>query len=371
MSLNVDVIRGDEKAVFTLRSLYSSFGFKQFRMSKFEEYDLYVKNKDFLISNEAITFTDGSGKLLALKPDVTLSIIKNSKDCGNKIQKLYYDENVYRTTKGNKEFREIMQTGLECIGNIGVYEVSEVLLLALKSLEDITDDYILDISYMDIILSVLSDAGLDSLQNQKILKAIGEKNTDEIKKLCKESGIDDDRIVSLVTINGKFDVVLEKLEKLCVTYNEKAHLATFKKILAFLCESGYADKINIDFSIVNNMSYYNGVVFQGYVNNIPSSILSGGQYDNLMLKMGRKDKGIGFAVYLDLLQRYNEADKQFDVDYILIKSENDDISVISNALNDLKKNGNTVLVQNEIPDNVKYQKAFKITETGVQEIWNK
>lgn len=366
-----DVIRGDEKAVFSFRSLYSSFGFKQFRMSKFEEYDLYVKNKDFLVSNEVITFTDGSGKLLALKPDVTLSIIKNSKDCGNKIQKVYYDENVYRTTKGNKEFREIMQTGLECIGNIGIYEVSEVLLLALKSLESITNDFVLDISYMDIILSVLSDAGLDNTQNQKILKAIGEKNTDEIKKLCAEASIDSDRIVSLVTINGKFSSVIEKLEKLCVTYNEKAHLNSFKKILSFICSLGYEDKVNIDFSIVNNMNYYNGVVFQGYVNKIPSSILSGGQYDNLMLKMGRKDKAIGFAVYLDLLQRYNEIEKIFDVDCVLLKNEADDVFAISNALKKLKENYESVLVQNEIPENIKYRKAFKICGEGVTEIWNK
>ena len=368
MSLNADIIRGDEKAVFSLRSLYSSFGFKQFRMSKFEEYDLYVKNKDFLVSNEVITFTDGSGKLLALKPDVTLSIIKNSKDCGDKIQKVYYDENVYRTTKGNKEFREIMQTGLECIGNIGTYEVAEVVLLALKSLEEITDDFVLDISYMDIILSVLSDSGLDSQQTSKILKAIGEKNTDEIKKICAEKNIDADRIISLVTINGKYESVLENLEKLCVTYNEKLHLNTFKKILTFLCNSGYTDKINVDFSIVNNMNYYNGVVFQGYVNNIPSSILSGGQYDNLMLKMGRKDKAVGFAVYLDLLQRYNNTEKQFDVDYILLKKDEDDISVISKCVADLKKENTSVLVQNEIPENIKYRKAFKITEEGVKEI---
>lgn len=371
MNFASDIIRGDEKAVFSLRSLYSSFGFKQFRMSKFEEYDLYVKNKDFLVSNEVITFTDGSGKLLALKPDVTLSIIKNSKDCGNKIQKVYYDENVYRTTKGNKEFREIMQTGLECIGNIGLYEVSEVLLLALKSLESITDDFILDVSYMDIILSVLSDAGLDNTQNQRILKAIGEKNTDEIKKICSECGIDSDRIVSLVTINGKFKTVIEKLEKLCVTYNEKNHLNAFKKILNFICDAGYEDKINVDFSIVNNMSYYNGVVFQGYVNKIPSSILSGGQYDNLMLKMGRKDKAIGFAVYLDLLQRYNEIENNFDVDYILLKDEDTDVFVVANALDELKKNSESVLVQNEIPENVKYRKAFKITREGVAELWNK
>ena len=231
----------------------------------------------------------------------SISIIKNSKDSGNKIQKVYYDENVYRTTKGNKEFREIMQTGLECIGNIGVYEVAEVLLLALKSLEKITDDFILDVSYMDIILSVLSDAGLDENTNKKILNAIGEKNKDEIKKICTENGIDSDRIISLVTINGKYNSVIESLEKLCVTYSEKAHLGVFKKIVSYLCDCGYSEKINIDFSIVNNMSYYNGVVFQGYVNKIPSSILSGGQYDNLMKRMHKNAKAISLPRFIATL----------------------------------------------------------------------
>ena len=59
-------------------SVFESYGYRQFRMSKFEEYDLYVRNKDFLLSDKIITFNDTNGKLMALKPDVTLSIIKNS-----------------------------------------------------------------------------------------------------------------------------------------------------------------------------------------------------------------------------------------------------------------------------------------------------
>ena len=67
-----------ELVAFDLRSLYSSYGYTKYKMSKFEEYDLYARNKDFLISENVITFTDLSGKLMALKPDVTLSIVKNS-----------------------------------------------------------------------------------------------------------------------------------------------------------------------------------------------------------------------------------------------------------------------------------------------------
>ena len=62
--INEALLKNEELAVFRLRSLYSDFGYTQYKMSKFEEYDLYVRNKDFLISDRVITFTDTNGKLL-------------------------------------------------------------------------------------------------------------------------------------------------------------------------------------------------------------------------------------------------------------------------------------------------------------------
>jgi len=88
MELNRSVLKNEEKAIFDLRALYSLYGYSQYKMSKFEAYDLYVRNKDYLVSDNIITFTDTDGKLLALKPDVTLSIIKNGKDVPGTVQKV-------------------------------------------------------------------------------------------------------------------------------------------------------------------------------------------------------------------------------------------------------------------------------------------
>ena len=107
----IKCIKNDEEAILRFKNLYRQYGYKQYKMSKFEEYDLYAENKNFLTNSNIITFTDLNGKLMALKPDVTLSIAKNVKDTDG-IQKLYYSENVYRARKGGNEFREIMQTGL-------------------------------------------------------------------------------------------------------------------------------------------------------------------------------------------------------------------------------------------------------------------
>ena len=74
------ILRNEEKAIYALRSLYGKYGYKPFKMSKFEEYEYYIQNKDFLVSDRIIAFNDTNGKLLALKPDVTLSIIKSGED---------------------------------------------------------------------------------------------------------------------------------------------------------------------------------------------------------------------------------------------------------------------------------------------------
>ena len=149
MTVNDKVLQKSEKITFALRELFVNRGFERYRMSKFEEYDLYAKNKDFLISDNVITFTEG-GRLMALKPDVTLSIVRSSKD-SDALRKVYYNENVYRVSPRSKSFQEIMQTGLECIGPIDDACVLEVVGLAKKSLGLISEDFVLTVSDLDQI----------------------------------------------------------------------------------------------------------------------------------------------------------------------------------------------------------------------------
>ena len=100
-------------------------------MSKFEEYDMYVRNKDYLVSDNIITFTDTDGKLLALKPDVTLSIAKNAQVEPGGCGRYYYVENVYRPSQESHTFQEISQMGLECIGLVDDAVTAQAVSLAL------------------------------------------------------------------------------------------------------------------------------------------------------------------------------------------------------------------------------------------------
>lgn len=311
MNFNYDVLDSTEKIIFALRSLYMEYGYTQYRMGKFEEYDLYSKNKDFLVSDSVITFTDTNGKLMALKPDVTLSIIKNNKDNPDSIQKLCYNENVYRVSKGTNTFKEIMQTGLECIGNINEKCVGEVLLLAAKSLETVSDDFVLEVSNLSILSSFIESVSESYSVKQSLIKCVGEKNMHGILKICKENGISEENAQSLkklVSTYGAPEKVLPELKEICNGKNIDEEITLLENTLKVFSDTDSYKKIQIDFSAVGDMNYYNGIIFKGFVAGVPESVLSGGQYDKLMKKMGKKSKAAGFAVYIDLLERIGGAD---------------------------------------------------------------
>jgi ATP phosphoribosyltransferase regulatory subunit len=213
--MNDLLLKNEEKAVFALRQLYETYGYGQYKMSKFEEYDLYVRNKDFLISDSVITFTDTNGRLMALKPDVTLSIVKNSRD-SHGVQKVYYNEHVYRVSKGTHAFREIMQTGLECIGDVDDYCLYEVVMLAAESLRCISPEWVLDISHLGVLSAVLDTLAISAAVKEDMLRCIGEKNAHELMGLCAANGVGEEPAALLARLLGLYgipDEVLPELRK--------------------------------------------------------------------------------------------------------------------------------------------------------------
>lgn len=360
--MDESILKAEEKAVFELRSLYVKYGYQPYKMSKFEEYDLYARNKDFLVSDGIITFTDTTGKLMALKPDVTLSILKNSKDVPHCTQRVYYNENVYRISGETHLYKEIMQTGLECVGIIDFYNTLEVLQLAAESLAMLSSHYVLDISHMGLLNALLTRANAGETFNETITSCIDEKNPHEIKRICDNYHVSEElseKLIHFTKIYGERHQVLSELQDFCDTEDMKTALDELQKISDVLDKTPYSDHIRFDFSLVNDMKYYNGIVFQGFIEKIPEVVLSGGQYDRLLKRMGRESGGIGFALYLDLLDYLHQDPREYDVDAVVLYDETADPVALEKAVGVLRKNGETVSVQREVPGHLSCRKLLR------------
>ena len=306
------VLDSRERIGLLLRSLYAGYGYNRYRMGKFEEYDLYSRNKDFLFSETVITFTDPNGRLMALKPDVTLSIVKNTRDVPGVLQKMYYQENVYRVASAEDGFREMTQVGLECMGDVNPACVSEVLKLAAESLQICSGDYVLEISHLDLLSTFVDAIAADEKMREELLQCVVEKNLHGIRQVCLKNGKPEsasEPLRQLVSLYGPPKNVMTKIRKLAEENGAAEYAEELGRAAAAFAGSEAEDRIRIDFSASGDVKYYNGIAFKGFISGIPDSVLSGGQYDRLMRRMGRRDRAVGFAVFLNMLERLAEGER--------------------------------------------------------------
>lgn len=329
-----------------LRTLYASYGYLPYKVSKFEEYDLYVQNKKFLPGDQILTFSDVDGKLMALKPDVTLSIVKNTAG-SERTGKVFYTETVYRVPRNACGFQEIMQTGLECIGRVDTYAMGEVLMLAARSLEMIGEEYVLDVSDIGVLSGILAGEPLDDEARARILAAVGEKNSHGLAAACAELSVlpETERLLTaLLSVYGPLEEKLREVEALGLPEACEGALDELRAVAGLMRVYGISG-VNLDFSVVNDMDYYNGLIFKGFVDGIPSGVLAGGRYDNLLARMGRSGEAIGFAVYLDQLERFLEPKPAYDVDTLVLYDEGTDPEAMTQTVESLKKDAPSLRAQ--------------------------
>ena len=304
MGFDLSDLQPKERASFALRALYEAAGCRKYHMGRFEEYGLYQENRSFLSSEQVITFTDLDGRLLALKPDVTLSIAKTAQPAPGETLKYYYHENVYRPSVESHTFKEIAQMGLEMLGAVGEAQVQQAVGLAAKSLEQLGTAWVLELSHMGYLFGLLDALAVPETARPALLDLLREKNAHELRAAAKAAGLDDagaDTLCALLTLCGGCEETLARAEAFCKNDRMRAAAAELRALTRSLSAGG--GSVRLDLSLAGEMEYYNGLVFQGYLQGLPRPLLKGGRYDLLMQKFTPGADAIGFAVYLDELDR--------------------------------------------------------------------
>ena len=72
--------------------------------------------------------------------------------------------------------------------------------------------------------------------------------------------------------------------------------------------------------------------------------------------MGRGSRAIGFAVYLDLLEGLDCNGEEFDVDTVLLCDAKASPALIAERVRELTESGESVSVQKELPEGLRYRR---------------
>ena len=331
-----------------IRKMYDLYGYKRISLPSFEEYDLYNENKDFIDRN-ILTVMSPNGKLLALRPDITLSVAKKiSKDQSLKYSKIYYQENTYNLTKYTG-YEEDEQLGIELIGKESVFLDFEIVDLAVKSLDIINEKSLIVLSHAGFISSIFDNLNLEYEVKEEIFDCINKKNSHDIKKILENNKFISENVKELIykipELSGNLDDITKELSKYRINDNIKKILLELKQLNNLLLKFHKKSKIVFDFSVIKNLNYYNGIILQGYIEGFPNVILTGGRYDRLFEKFGVDTGAVGFAILTDSLKGYYKDEDKNDFE-ILIAYDDSNFEKLVEFVNDFQEKGLRVRTEN-------------------------
>lgn len=366
----IQTLRKSEQVIQTLRSLYEAYGYRMFRMSKFEAYDFYTTNRDFLAEGPIITFSDTDGKLLALKPDITLSIVKDTRATFAQPEKVYYHESVYRVSRDVRAYKEIQQLGLEYIGAVTPYVNAELVLLAAKSLRVIGEGFALDVSHMGFLTGLMESFTAPRADKERIQACIGKKSVHELKGILSALDVPAavaNGLVTLTGLSGGMEDVLEQARALVVNDTMHAAYKELKLLSDTLAGSPLMKSLTLDFSIINDVKYYNGLLMRGYVDGVPRAVLSGGRYDPLLTRMGKRGlQAIGFAIGCDEVERYLKEAPARRYDTVVLYDDRSDYGVLTRLVETLADRGQRVYAAENPPEGT-YETCIRVVGKETRE----
>ena len=291
------------------RKVFSGYGYKMVQTPTFEYFDVYqtaTPNK----AESMFKFFDVNGRMLALRPDFTTSIARlaATKSLGEETPlRLSYSGSTFRNDEAFSQARqrEFSQVGIELIGENSVHADAEVIRVVIETLVAAgMKQFQIDIGQVGYFMALAKQADLSTEQADELRSFINDKDFVAIDKFLATLDIPKNLKVifaSMPTQFGAVSVISDAMIQEGIGTEAKVALENLKQVYDILKAQDFEKYISIDLGMVPHLDYYTGMIFKGFTYGIGFPICSGGRYDTLMEKFGRKLPATGAAIGVERL----------------------------------------------------------------------
>lgn len=322
---------------FEIAKLYGYSGISTPILEAIEIFDRTLGESSDVISKEMYSFQDRKGRLLALRPEFTASIIRAY--ISNNLQqntplKLFSSGPVFRYDRPQEgRQRQFHQINAEYIGAKGAFSDAEIIRLATHILNKLE---ILE----EVTLELNSLGCSESRENYEIAlknyftKYINDLSEDSKKRLDKNP-------LRILDSKDQKDKEISLNAPVISDYYTRYSAEYFSEVQKFLEQLNV--KYTINTRLARGLDYYCHTAFEFTTKKLgaQSTVLAGGRYDKLAGLMGGKDvESVGFAAGIEriaLMKDFKQNLKQ-DRPIILIPIGQEELSYSIKILNLLRNN---------------------------------
>lgn len=292
-----------------MTELFKSRGFNEVITPSIEFYDVFDGTANAMPQEIMYKLIDNKGRILVLRPDNTLPVVRVASTKLKGFQpplRLFYNQNVFRVSPAHSGRRdEIPQCGVELLGVGGIKADLEVIITAIEALKSVTDNFRFEIGHVGFFKTIINELNAADEEKEQIRKYIEAKNYPALAKILEESSLPDTYILALIELPRLFggEEVFKRAFEIAPNTAAADTIRYLQSIYDLLCSMGYKDNIMVDLGLVQQIDYYTGVAFRGYIQGSGEQVLSGGRYDGLSDMFGAEMPATGFAVNTEAVAR--------------------------------------------------------------------
>lgn len=277
-------------------------GFSIIEPKVLQDYDDFILSGLIKDSSKTVKVLGGDSKVYILRPDITTNILSQifSKWEGEPPLKVYYNSKIYINGPRGKILQNY-QMGVESLGDEVFKADREIIEMAISVMSSLGEPYILEIGSSKFLDSLFREIDLEISDEREIRNLIAKKNYHELKLKLKFLKLEDTILDNLFEMQGNLEEVIEKTKSYKMNKDMRSALESLDHLRKFFSGKDINHKIKVDLSMVQDLDYYDGIIFRGYCLSVPTKILSGGRYDKSTAKYGTKVPAIGFMIDMDLV----------------------------------------------------------------------
>jgi len=299
---------------------------------------LFERKSGEEISAQIYNFEDKSGRKIALRPEITPSmvrIVSGNREAFPAQGKVYSIGQCFRYERaslGRK--REHFQWNIDIIGETRVVAEAYLLKTAIRALNTLgfsADDFKIHVNNRALVSAFLAGLGMDTEKSLAVMGVMDKKDKvspEDFKAMLSEVGATDEQITSVCRFMTAKD--LTEIESFVA--GDSPAMAEMKLFLSYCRALSISDYVMVDTGIVRGLAYYTGIVFEAFDTNRKfRAIFGGGRYDNLFERLTGKASaavGLGFGdVVIEELYKDKNGVQASDVAVdVLIGAYSDEIT---------------------------------------------
>lgn len=296
-----------ERLVRRANDVFDRWGYDPVETPVVEVYETLVVAAGDL-EGTAFRMFDSDGRLLALRPDMTMPIarlVSSRLGEGAGVRRFRYAGQVFREHESLRgQARQFTQVGVELVGAGGPYADAEVVSVLVEALLSCgLESFTVAVGDVAVLRAVLGVASAGDEWNSAVLAAAHRRDLVSFDRLSRQAGVPaavGEALRSLVRLRGGSEAIAAAaslLESVGVTGVLDDLAATWSVLEA----SGATQRVRVDFGVMRDFDYYTGIVLEVLDPGIGLPVGGGGRYDDALAAFGTPMSAAGFALGLERL----------------------------------------------------------------------